>query len=98
MTRTKLILAGLIAGTMALGTACKSDKAAERGEPTEPMQEDGGTGGSMGTDTQDEAKDKSQRDDTHGYEKEDFQGNQQQFGGDSFPSDNERVNRSQNRD
>jgi hypothetical protein len=35
MTRTKLILAGLIAGAMAFGTACKSDKAAERTEPTE---------------------------------------------------------------
>ncbi|HEX5751202.1 MAG TPA: hypothetical protein VFZ09_33570 [Archangium sp.] len=35
MTRSKFILAGLIAGAMALGTACKSDKAAER-PPEDP--------------------------------------------------------------
>jgi hypothetical protein len=35
MTRSKFILAGLIAGAMALGTACKSDKAAEM-PPADP--------------------------------------------------------------
>jgi hypothetical protein len=34
MTRTRLMLAGLIAGAMALGSACQSDRAAER-EPVE---------------------------------------------------------------
>jgi hypothetical protein len=38
MSRTKLILAGLLAGAVAFGTACKSDSAAEWGEPTEPAQ------------------------------------------------------------
>ncbi|KFA92942.1 hypothetical protein [Archangium violaceum] len=35
MTRSKFILAGLIAGAMAFGTACKSDKAAEM-PPADP--------------------------------------------------------------
>ncbi|HYO57940.1 hypothetical protein [Archangium sp.] len=38
MSRTKLILAGLLAGAVAFGTACRSDSAAERGEPMEPAQ------------------------------------------------------------
>jgi hypothetical protein len=90
MTRTKLILAGLLAGAMALGTACKSDKAAERGEPTESTQ---------GADTTDTGGTNPEGTGGSGYEEDDsaFQGNQQ-FGGDSFPSDNERVNRAQNRD
>lgn len=70
MTRTRLILAGLIAGAMALGTACKSDKAAEMPPADPPAEQDetttppptdqggttppapGGTGGAgdMGTD------------------------------------------------
>ncbi len=37
MNRTKLILAGLIAGTLAFTTACKSNKSAER-EPVESEQ------------------------------------------------------------
>lgn len=42
MTRSKLILAGLIAGAMMFGTACKSDKAAEK-PPTDPPAEQGET-------------------------------------------------------
>jgi hypothetical protein len=38
MTRTKLILAGLIAGALTFGTACKSDKAAEREPADQTMQ------------------------------------------------------------
>ncbi|HEX8821111.1 MAG TPA: hypothetical protein VF794_14375 [Archangium sp.] len=85
MTRTKLILAGLIAGAMALGTACKSDKAAEkaptdqtsRPQTTDPNQggtssgttTPGGTGGS-------------------GYEEEDSRFDEsQELGGNKFPSD-----------
>jgi len=33
MTRTKLMLAGLVAGVMAVGTACSSDTSAKRSEP-----------------------------------------------------------------
>ena len=49
MTRNKFILAGLIAGAMAFGTACKSDKAAEMppsdppAESTTPPADQGGT-------------------------------------------------------
>ena len=49
MTRNKFILAGLIAGAMAFGTACKSDKAAEMppsdppAETTTPPADQGGT-------------------------------------------------------
>ncbi|HZI03582.1 MAG TPA: hypothetical protein VEZ71_06140 [Archangium sp.] len=42
MTRNKFILAGLIAGAMAFGTACKSDKAAEM-PPSDPPADQGGT-------------------------------------------------------
>lgn len=42
MIRSKLILAGLIAGAMAFGTACKSDKAAEM-PPSDPPAEQGET-------------------------------------------------------
>ena len=38
MTRNKFILAGVLAGAMALGTACKSNDSAERGMSTEPTQ------------------------------------------------------------
>ena len=38
MTRTKLILAGLIAGALTFGTACKSDKVAEREPADATMQ------------------------------------------------------------
>ncbi|PTL79690.1 hypothetical protein [Vitiosangium sp. GDMCC 1.1324] len=38
MTRTRFLLAGLIAGAMVAGTACKSDKAAERGDTPEQIQ------------------------------------------------------------
>lgn len=37
MSKNKFILAGLLVGAMALGTACKSTSSAERNEPTEPM-------------------------------------------------------------
>ncbi|HEX8819381.1 MAG TPA: hypothetical protein VF794_05615 [Archangium sp.] len=36
MSRTKLILSGILAGALAFGTACKSNSAADRGEPMEP--------------------------------------------------------------
>lgn len=52
MTRTKLMLGGLIAGSLMVGVACKSDKGAERAPPEEtrapPSPEEGtpeGTGG-----------------------------------------------------
>jgi hypothetical protein len=52
MTWTKLMLRGLIAGSLMVGVACKSDKAAERAPPEEtratPSPEEGtreGTGG-----------------------------------------------------
>lgn len=38
MSRTRLILTGLLAGAVAFGTACKSDSGAQRGESTEPAQ------------------------------------------------------------
>ena len=75
MIRTKLILAGLIAGAMVLGTACKSDKAAEKAptdqtpqpQSTDPNQ--GGTGGS-------------------GYDEDDSRFDEsQELGGNKFPSD-----------
>jgi hypothetical protein len=67
MSRTKLILSGLLAGALVFGTACKSNSAAERGETTEPAQtpatnqggttpgstNPGGTGGSGTQDTDD---------------------------------------------
>jgi hypothetical protein len=40
MTRTKLILAGLIAGALTFGTACKSDKVAEKEPADATMQPD----------------------------------------------------------
>ncbi|OJH36486.1 hypothetical protein [Cystobacter ferrugineus] len=48
MTRTRLLWTGLVAGVMALGTACSSDMSARRSEPAptpqaEPPQS--GTGG-----------------------------------------------------
>jgi len=36
MTRTRLMLAGLLAGGMLVGSACSSDKGARRDEPMEP--------------------------------------------------------------
>lgn len=38
MTRTKLILAGLIAGSMAFGTACSSSRSAQRGDTSTSAQ------------------------------------------------------------
>ncbi|QRK08138.1 hypothetical protein JQX13_50745 [Archangium violaceum] len=38
MSRTRLLLTGLLAGAMAFGTACKSDSAAQRGSSTDPAQ------------------------------------------------------------
>ena len=52
MRWTKRMLAGLLAGAMVWGTACRSDKAAERaGEPTAPTEQGGttGEGGTSGT-------------------------------------------------
>jgi hypothetical protein len=43
MTRTKLWLTGLVAGTLALGTACSSDMSARRSQPQ--SSSDMGTGG-----------------------------------------------------
>ena len=64
MSRTKLLLTGLLAGAVAFGTACKSDSAAQRGETTEPAQTpstSGGTttppGGTGGSGTQDDTPD-----------------------------------------
>ena len=36
MFKSKFILAGLLMGAMAMGTACKSTSSSERGEPMEP--------------------------------------------------------------
>jgi hypothetical protein len=52
MTRTKLLLTGLLAGAVAFGTACKTDKAAAgTSTDTTPMGMDAGTGGAGMDDT-----------------------------------------------
>ncbi|OJT19453.1 hypothetical protein BO221_34260 [Archangium sp. Cb G35] len=48
MTKTKLLLAGLLAGAVAFGTGCKTDKGAANtntGTDTSSMPTDAGTGG-----------------------------------------------------
>jgi hypothetical protein len=49
MTKTKLLLTGLLAGAVAFGTACKTDKGTttppSTGTDTSVMSTDGGTGG-----------------------------------------------------
>jgi hypothetical protein len=46
MTKTKLLLTGLLAGAVAFGTACKTDKGATgTGTDTTTMGTDAGTGG-----------------------------------------------------
>ena len=45
MKTTKLLLAGLISGTMALGVACSTDKAARNTEPVPTESTGMGTGG-----------------------------------------------------
>ncbi|MGZ3461798.1 MAG: hypothetical protein ACXU86_25175 [Archangium sp.] len=47
MTKTKLLLTGLLAGAVALGTACKTEKshANTSTDQTPPMATDAGTGG-----------------------------------------------------
>ncbi|MFY0582191.1 hypothetical protein ACN28S_55045 [Cystobacter fuscus] len=46
MTKTKLLLAGLLTGAVAFGTACKTDTATKSPEPMTPATtEDAGTGG-----------------------------------------------------
>lgn len=55
MTKTKLLLAGLVAGAVAFGTGCKTDKGAANtntGTDTSSMSTDAGTGGA-GVDTMD---------------------------------------------
>ncbi|WPB77506.1 hypothetical protein KYC5002_52070 [Archangium violaceum] len=55
MTKTKLLLAGLVAGAVAFGTGCKTDKGAANtntGTDTSSMPTDAGTGGA-GADTMD---------------------------------------------
>jgi len=92
MTRTKLILAGLLAGTLALGGACKSDTAAERGPagttttPTGAQgtstdtgttgDTGGGTGGGTGG-----AGDEGYEEDAPQFD------DSQELGGNKFPSD-----------
>jgi hypothetical protein len=44
MTRTKLMLAGLVAGALAIGTACSSDTSAKRSEPVPNVEGTGGAG------------------------------------------------------
>jgi hypothetical protein len=88
MTRTKLILAGLLAGTLALGSACKSDQAAERGPAgttTTPTGEQGtatdtGTSGDTGGGTGGAGDE--------GYVEDDPRfDDSQELGGNKFPSD-----------
>lgn len=46
MTKTKLLLTGLLAGAVAFGTACKTDRGTTgTGTDTTPMGADAGTGG-----------------------------------------------------
>lgn len=46
MTKTKLLLAGLLTGAVAFGTACKTDTATTSPEPMTPATtDDAGTGG-----------------------------------------------------
>jgi hypothetical protein len=45
MTKTKLLLTGLLAGAVAFGTACKTDKAATNTDTTTPLGTDAGMGG-----------------------------------------------------
>lgn len=53
MTNTKLLLAGLLAGTVALGTGCKTDKSTTNTSTDQmaPMTPDAGMGGA-GIDTE----------------------------------------------
>ncbi|MET0401562.1 MAG: hypothetical protein ABW123_04125 [Cystobacter sp.] len=50
MTRTKLWLTGLVAGTLALGTACSSDMSARRSSASESELGTGGAGPRTDTD------------------------------------------------
>lgn len=56
MTKTKLLLAGLLAGAVAVGTGCKTDKGSTNtGTDTSTMSTDAGTGGA-GVDTMDRGR------------------------------------------
>ncbi|WP_375768993.1 hypothetical protein NR798_46230 [Archangium gephyra] len=56
MTKTKLLLAGLVAGAVAFGTGCKTDKGTTNtGTDTSTMSTDAGTGGA-GIDTMDRGR------------------------------------------
>ncbi|HYO67990.1 MAG TPA: hypothetical protein VEU33_18125 [Archangium sp.] len=56
MTKTKLLLAGLLAGAVAVGTGCKTDKGTTNtGTDTTTMSTDAGTGGA-GVDTMDRGR------------------------------------------
>ncbi|HYO53698.1 hypothetical protein [Archangium sp.] len=57
MTKTKLLLAGLLAGAVAFGTACKTDKGTTNTgtDQTTTMTQDAGTGGA-GVDTLDRGR------------------------------------------
>jgi hypothetical protein len=58
MTKTKLLLAGLVAGAVAFGTGCKTDKGpanTNTGTDTTTMSTDAGTGGA-GVDTMDRGR------------------------------------------
>ena len=45
MTKTQLLLTGLITGAMAFGVGCRTDQTASRGPaPTSPMSNTGGSG------------------------------------------------------
>lgn len=95
MTRTKLILAGLMAGTLVLGSACSSDKAAERGPAGTTTTQTGNTGAQgtspdMGTtgDTGGGTGGAGDEGDDEGYEEDDSRFDEsQELGGDKFPSD-----------
>ncbi len=57
MTKTKLLLAGVLAGAVAFGTACKTDKGTANtgtGTDTTTMGTDAGTGGAGMDDTMDD--------------------------------------------
>ena len=83
MKRRKLLLAGLVAGAVALGAACRTDRAAERDEPAEPPasqevpSEDAGTGG---------AGFEYKAEDDEVVEGEPF-GDDEELGGHRFPTD-----------
>ena len=56
MTKTKLLVAGLLAGAVAFGTGCKTDKGTTNtGTDTSTMSTDGGMGGA-GVDTMDRGR------------------------------------------